>query len=364
MTRRFLIYRALSGFTCQAPVFALYGLSRGLHYGDLMTLVLAFAGAKIAFDLPSGVFADRVGRRAALLVRVVLEAVSVLLLLQDRFVASSLLAGAAFAFASGAESALVYEWNPKEYARVYGRAAAWGSVSTALAALVGGALLLVDPRLVYVLRFSVLLAAGAVAWTFVEPARGPVSPIREAARSLRPGFVKVLGFAGLVGAVQVAALQFQQPYLLESGVPLAAFGAVYLLFQLATAAGARSAHLLRSPLPVVAAISVAGFALLALPVGSGAVAALLLLKLAHGLALPTIGRLLNDGAPPSARASALSLRSLVEGAALLAVAPLLGWTADSASLHAAFGLSAVLVLPGLFFTGAPCADSGGSRASA
>ena len=43
MTSRYAAYRALLGFTCQAPVFALFYLSQGLDYRGLMTLTLAFA---------------------------------------------------------------------------------------------------------------------------------------------------------------------------------------------------------------------------------------------------------------------------------------------------------------------------------
>jgi hypothetical protein len=162
----------------------------------------------------------------------------------------------------------------------------------------------------------------------------------------------------------VAALQLQQPYLREAGLPLGAFGVLYVVFQLASAAGARLAHRLRRAAPAVTLLSAAGFAALFLLPGGAGAAGVLLLKFAHGLSIPAFGRLLNQRARPSARATSLSLRSLFEGGALLAAAPLLGWTAHAFSLPAAFGAAALLVLPGMFLAEAPCVSSSGSPARA
>jgi hypothetical protein len=356
MTRRFLAYRALVGFTCQAPVFALFYLANGLTYSDIMGLALAFAGAKIACDIPSGILADRLGRKTAILLRVVLEATSVAVLFGHGFLLSSLLAGAATAFSAGAEQALVFEWHGRGFARVFGRATSWSCLSTALASLVGGALATVDFRLVYAVRLAVLAAAAGVALTFVEPKR-PLSAASANAslpRLSRP-LVRTLSFVGTLGAVQLAALQLQQPFLRVSGVPLAAFGALYVAFQVATAAGARVAHRFSSPLHAVGLVSSAGLALVALPLPVASVFAFFLLKFAHGVALPSFGASLTALAQAASRATSISFRSLFEGSVLLVAAPLMGWTADKVSLHAAFAVAAILALPALLFLeSTPC----------
>ena len=59
VVNRFAAYRALLGFTCQAPIFALFYLANGLDYLGLMTLAVAFAGA-MALGF---VELDRPGRR-------------------------------------------------------------------------------------------------------------------------------------------------------------------------------------------------------------------------------------------------------------------------------------------------------------
>lgn len=365
MSRRFTAYRALIGFTCQTPVFALFYLANGLDFSGLMTLALAFAGAKVACDLPSGLFADRFGRKAAILARVALESASVALLFGHHFLLSSVLGGAAVAFSAGAEQALVFEWHGGGFTKVFGRTTSWSCLSTAAASIAGGALATVDFHLVYVLRLAVLAAAGVVALTFVEPPRraAPSAPADASLPSRR--LPRLLAFVGALGAVHVAALQLQQPFLRHAGIPLAWLGALYVAFQLATAAGARVAHRLHSPLPTVALLSAAGLALVAIPPAAAGVAALFLLKFAHGLSLPSFGASLNALAPARSRATALSFRSLFEGSALLVVAPLMGWTADAVSLSAAFAVAALFALPTLLLLEtSSCVAPVGSRSRA
>ena len=359
----YALYRALLGFACQAPVFALFALDRGAGYRDLTLWTLAFAAAKAACDVPAGVFADRLGRRPALVARAGLEVLSVAVLFEHRFLLSSVLAGAACAFSSGAEAAFVYEHRPRDFARVFGRAASWSAISAAAAAVIGAALATVNVDLVFVLRLLALLGAGAVALALPEPPRRAAEVVAAPPSRLR--LARILAFAGALGAVQVAALQLQPPFLREAGVPLAAFGALYVAFQAAGAVGARLAWRLPRALPSVALASAAGFAVMAALSGLPAVLGVFLLKLAHGVSLPVFGRALNERAPGGARATALSLRSLFEGAALLLAAPALGWAADSISLRAAFGLAALLVVPSLLLSEAvPCAVSSGSPARA
>lgn len=356
-----MLYRALLGFTCQAPVFALFALERGAGYRDLTLWTLCFAGAKAACDVPAGSFADRFGRRPALLARAALEAFSVALLFGHHFLLSSLCAGAACAFSSGAEAAFVFEHRPGDFARVFGRAASWSALSAATAAVAGAALATADVRLVFALRLAVLLVAGVVALSLAEPPR--IQAL--ASRPTRLPLLRVLAFAGILGAVQVAALQLQPPFLREAGVPLAALGALYVAFQAATAVGARLAWRFPRALPSIALASAAGFAAMAVLSGLPGLLGVFLLKAAHGMSLPIFGRALNERAPGAARARSLSLRSLFEGAALLLAAPALGWAADALSLKAAFGLTATLIVPSLLLSEAvPCADSSGSPARA
>jgi hypothetical protein len=284
----------------------------------------------------------------------------VAVLFDHRFMASAVLAGAGCAFSSGAEAALVYEAHGRNFQAVFGRAASWGFISTSVAALVGGLLASVNFEAVYALRLLALGAALVVATGFVEPERRPATfPGGEPSR--RRSVLAVFLFVGIVGAVQVAALQLQQPFLRAAGIPLESLGFLYVGFQLVTALGARWSHRLPGGLRLVGWISAAGFAVMALPVGMMGVLGVLLLKLAHGISLPAVGKALNDRAGSRHRATSLSFRSLFEGAALVVAAPALGWAADAVSLSSAFGLAALFLVPSLVITEVACVPFDSSR---
>lgn len=344
--RVFLAYRVLIGFACQVPFYTLYCLSQGLHYSDLMFLAVCFSCAKIAMDVPAGILADRVGRRVALYLRIALESISILFLLRDEFIASTLLAGSALAFSGSAETALVYEWSPTQFLRIFGRAASWGHVSTAVAAVVGAGLATLDYSLVFVARLFALAGAGALIWMFPEHREENPLRVDKAVQtlSLRP-----IVFIGLLGAVHIAALQLQQPFLVGTGVPVAALGALFVAFQIATAIGARIATRLPGAFMIVTILSIAGFGVMAFPIGAAGILALFVHKFAFGISLPTVGRILNQNAAPQARATSISMRSLSEGAALAVCAPIMGWAADAWSIQAAFAVAAALSLPVSYF---------------
>jgi MFS family permease len=356
MAARFTAYKALMGFTCQAPIFALFYLSNGVNYQGLMTIAVVFAIAKTCFDVPAGLLADRFGRKKAVLARIALEAVSVVLLFDRQFIPASALAGIGCAFSSGAETSLAYEGFGRDFPKNFGRASSWGFSSTAIAALAGGWLGTVSFDLVYMLRLTALVAAGAVAFGFEEPAR-PLHRAPAPSNPARTGLVRILVIVGIVGAVQVAALHLQQPFIRQAGVPLASLGILYVVFQGVSALGARAAHRLPRSLRMVTLLSTAGFVVMSLPIGILGVMGIFLLKFAHGISLPSVGKALSERTDPSRRATALSLRSLYEGAALLVAAPALGWAASSMSLASAFGLAALILAPSVYYSEVPCASS-------
>lgn len=356
MRHRYPLYRALIGFTCQAPIYVLFYRAQGMDYRSILGLTSAFALSKLICDIPSGIFADRFGRKPALFGRILLEALSVLLLLEGHFFLSALLAGAGCAFSTGAEQALVYEQCGPDFARVYGRGTSWGFLSTALASLAGAALAGIGFEWVYRLRLLTLGLAGSVLLTFPESRPQGATPVPD--RSVRPAALPLLTLLGLVAGLHLSLLPLQQPYLVQAGFPIATLGLVFVALQLVTALGSRLSQQLPAPLFWVVLLSFAGFLALSPAPGLPGLGALLLLKLAHGISIPAAATALNACAPAHARATVLSLRSLFEGAALAVAAPLLGWTADGSGPGSAFLLAALLLLPSLFlFRRKPCVFS-------
>ena len=121
--RLFVWFRILFNCRFYYPVFTILFLDLGLSLGEFAALNVVWALTSVVLEVPSGVLADRYGRRPLVVAAgglMVLE-MAVLCLMQPGqhdlvlwlFVANRVLSGAAEACASGADEALAYDSLPK-----------------------------------------------------------------------------------------------------------------------------------------------------------------------------------------------------------------------------------------------------------
>lgn len=142
----FLNWFATGLFT---PVLALMLLERGCTLETLPLVLACYSAVVIVCEVPSGIFADLMGRKRTFLVSCGLYAVAVTALLFAgsvwTLVPGFLLYGAARAFASGSLDALfveeaVGEKGPEALATVTGQLSLWQVLGLTAGALAGGAL--------------------------------------------------------------------------------------------------------------------------------------------------------------------------------------------------------------------------------
>ena len=156
-----------------------------LSAAEAIMLAATYDIATTLLEVPLGYLSDRVGRRLTLILASISASAGCLLLVTgDSFTAFALaqvLLGAGSAFASGTDSALLYESLDRA-----GRGSeiqdhelrAWRFSFTALAisALTGGALASKAPEWAYLATFITTAVAAALAWRFTEPARVEPAP--------------------------------------------------------------------------------------------------------------------------------------------------------------------------------------------
>lgn len=159
-------------------VNTLFLLEAGLDILGVFLANAAFTAGMVLFEIPTGVFADTVGRRASFLLSVsVLAVTTAAYVVAARlgggllvFAVISVVMGLGFTFYSGAvEAWLVDALNHAGYAGNLDRVLARGSMVSGAAmlvgTLVGGVLGDIDLAVPYVARTFMLLGALAVAWT-------------------------------------------------------------------------------------------------------------------------------------------------------------------------------------------------------
>lgn len=169
----------LRGLRFGLGVWVLYYLRvtdyAGIGVVETVTILTAFA-----LEIPTGIAADRWGRKRTLVLSLAIEVVGYLLLAGvgslAGLVLSLLVLQAGRALYSGTYEAFLYETlaargREIEYGRLWARAQAWQLGSVAAATLAGGFLYRTDPRLPFLCAAFAFALAAALAGRLREPER-------------------------------------------------------------------------------------------------------------------------------------------------------------------------------------------------
>ena len=364
----------------------LFLLDAGLSVSEAFTVNAFFTVGMVVFEVPTGVVADAVGRRASYLLGAATLFVSTLVYLLMwqadgsllAWAAASVLLGLGFTFFSGATEAwLVDGLRASGYEGSLESAFARGQIATGVAMLTGtiaGGLLaqVTNLGVPYVLRAAMLALTFVVAWRSMHdvgfaPSRGAsvTAEMRAIVRSsLDHGFldppVRWLMLAGPFSAgVSIYGFYAAQPYLLELYGDDKAYAVAALSAALVAGAQilggvlvpyvARVFRRRTSVLLAGSALTVGMLVLMGLASSFWvAVGLLALWSTAFSLMSPVRQAFLNGLIPSAQRATVLSSDNLLSSAGGVVAQPGLGKVADVWSYGSAYLVSAgveVLALP-------------------
>ena len=380
--RLFYAFRLLATSYLFVPIFMLFQAERGLSFFERLALGGIYSAVIIIVEVPTGVFADRLGRRRSMLWGAVAMVAASLLAVRAHnfasFAVAEALAALSMALCSGADSAYLYDLlaahgRAGEYARRESAASAWHLAGSALAFAGGGLLARVDLTLPYLATAAVAGAAAIVACLMREDRAAPADPLgdlaspRLAVRSWGREMLAALaavtrngrlawlvGYSAVVFALLRATVYVYQPYLAERGLGTAEIGALFAAVYLVASLVAYRTHRLRAyvgderllwGLLAVLAASFIGLA----SAGSGPwmLGLLLVQAVASGIYSPLTKPLLNREISDShGRAAVLSVESMARRAAMSLFAPLVGLYGqrDVMLLCGAVGLAGLLLL--------------------
>ncbi|MHC4548004.1 MAG: MFS transporter [Planctomycetota bacterium] len=259
--RLFLLFRATTRAILFAPYIQFfmqrtrglseveYGLLQGLYY---LVVVLA--------EVPSGVLADRIGRKTTLILGAACGALGSFVFALSfsfwAFVGGEVLFALATAIVSGADSALLYDSlaadrRESEYARAEGAAQASWLCVTALGLPLADRFLVVDgdPVLAYWVTGGLIAVGGLSALGLREPPLKQRLSTREITSGALRDVVRIPGIArlivysvGLFALLRASIVNFFHPALADAGVPVDFYGTVLAVVNVAGAVAAWRAH--------------------------------------------------------------------------------------------------------------------------
>ena len=381
--RRFYAFQVVNDFSFTAGIWIIFLQSRGFSLAEIGLAESAFHLAPVTLELPSGSFADVLGRKWSMTAGALLIAGSTALM----FVADSLwvllpamyLNGAAYAFRSGAQQAFLFDSLGSEptgnrFTQLLGKLNAVAYVAIAATTALGATLADRD----YALPFGLAVGAGlAAAWLAaglkepvrpIEERRGMGGTIVEALRIVRGDgqLAALIVFAAALWTVSALVHLYAQAVLAERGLATSQIGIVLSVTLFSTAIGAWLAGRLTNLRPfrfwtVAATGAIAGSGLLlggsSIPL---AIAGLIVAELFAGAFEPMIAQRVNTAITSAQRATVLSVEGFLYSVTMIWAFPLFGWTAERYGWLPAYGVAGgiVVALLGIFLV------LGGGRAAA
>ena len=367
---RFGAFRFFVDFQLWIPIWVIYlNETRGFSIIEITFLDVLLMIILVILEIPTGVIADRWGRKVSLCYGAFIHAVAILVFsFAGNIVVIAIsytVVAIALTLFSGADSAFVYDslkaaGRREEYQKIWGRIHSISLVA-GVVSLVLGAFLAAITNLWFpiVVSAGLMLIAWIVALTFKEPPReeAPTS-YRETilnavnvVRSKPPVYTMML-FAGFVMAIAVSFSILLQPYLRSHGIEIKFIGILQVPEQILGIFAALFAYRLVGIIGVGRTMLLCPVAILVAAIGLGsfdhiaAFAFYPLTGLVFAMSFPVLSTYFNDRIPSASRATVLSIYQLTFSLFVVFFEPVLGWLADTRDFPTAYLAAAVIIAVG------------------
>lgn len=346
------------------PVMTIYLTSRGLNILQISVMHGVILAAQSLAEVPTGVLADRWGRKTAWALAIGLQFIGEAWFFFARsygeYLWIAVIGGIGFAFGSGAVEALVVDSFPSaersgQIKKALGSIAAASRVGNILAFLISGWIFRQIDEVHFLLAIGLTAAAVGIGAFLTLLATEPQRKISEnhiqsvhsfsaELRLLRSGWQtlrsqpSLLRLAGLMiftdpfGFYLISLIQI---YYGRAGVPGSWFGPALAVGSVLAALSENNAyrldHLLRPSVAVVWSAALPGLIYLVMaPIQSPflAVAAFLVLYSVAFASRPLLRGLINQSIPSENRATVLSMIQLIQSLYLAVIGAVLGWIGD------------------------------------
>jgi MFS family permease len=372
------IIKFLSSLYFYHQVITLYFQARGLNYVQINSLWGIIVGTQALAEIPTGIIADRVGRKYSIVAALALQFLGELIFIfADTyllFVIVCIIAGIGFSFLSGCFEAFMYDSlktkkKEHEMQKVAGLNGSFALAATLIGSVVGG-FITANLQLTGFLH-AVILTAFFVFLSFLaslflkEPQlmnrQHEVSTYRlikdgtillKTNRSLRRIIVLSLLATPFVNYL----LNFYPPYLVKAHVGGYQLGLTLAFASLLAVFASKYAYLLEKVLGVKTGLSVAvlipGIFYFLLAFIYHSIVSIILVVFAFAsmhIQKPIFSDYLNRRIESRNRATVLSMINVISGLYVAIMGLVIGFLADSSSLNYSFiFMGSVIVIAGLF----------------
>jgi MFS family permease len=350
------------------PYIVPFYQENGLDMHQIMLLQAAYSVSIIALEIPSGYFADVIGRRRTLIMGVIMGTLGMGIYTISYgfagFLVAELVLGFGQSFVSGADSALLYDslleiQKEKDYIKYEGRMVSIGNVAEAMAGIAGGLLALISLRTNYYAQTCVSLLAVPAAILLIEPSRHKrlgvfnfrtILNIVTDSLFIRKELRTNIFLSAIIGTATLTMAWFAQPYFESVDLPLSLFGIMWTALNLTVGFAAMLAYRVERRLGasltvlLLAILIPAGYLALGQLSSVWAISILFIFYIVRGIATPVLKNYIHLLTTSEVRATVLSVRNFIIRICFVLVGPAMGYLTDRTSLQKALTFGGLVFL--------------------
>ncbi|MFO7828690.1 MAG: MFS transporter [Bacteroidales bacterium] len=360
------IIKIAKWFMLFMPIVVLFYEDNGLEMRHVFLLQAIYSISIVILEIPSGYFADALGRKSTLVIGTILGFLGFLTYSFSYdfygFLMAEIILGIGQSLISGADSAMLYDTlqesgKKDQYIKFEGRMVSIGNFAEAIAGVLGGLLAGLSLRYPYYAQTFVAFIGIPAAILLIEPNKhrkliklkfNDILKIVKYALHDNKELKWNIIFSSVIGASTLTMAWFVQPYFEMIALPVALFGIFWTMLNLTVGISAMLAHkieakLLQSKTMLLITIFIPlGYIAVSRINALWGISVLFIFYFVRGVATPVLKDYINKLCDSEIRATVLSVRNFVIRIFFAIIGPFVGWYTDTFSLPAALLLSGII----------------------
>ena len=362
------IIRCAKWFMLYMPIIGLFYADNGLTNTEIFLIQAAYSFSSALFAIPSGYFADVIGRKKTLVLGTILASSGFLLYATIHnfwafFIAETIM-GVGNSCISGTDSAMLYDslqqsQNQEKYLKYEGRVTSLGCLAETTAALLGGSIATIFTyNEVFWNQAIIALIAVPAALMLVEPSRGKllhksfrqVFDIGFYALFKHKGLSRTTMMSSVTGIATLTMAWTIQTYFIEQDFTEVQTTIVWVLLNLTVAMSSMFSDVLEKrfgmkPMILMMVIFIPlGYYALSIPSVFVALLCAFIFYYVRGYATPILKKLIQNYCDSEIRATVLSVRDLLIRLGFAIVGPFVGYLSDRYTFSFAMLVAGTLFL--------------------
>lgn len=365
----YYIYSVLSELLIVGPIVVLFMTAKGLSFTQIMVLQSICAFAVVLFDVPTGVIADKVGRKYSVMMGALFWGIGSLLYVYGNtfaiFALSEIMFSFGIALKSGANTALIYDTlkslgKESEFAKIEGKASSFTFYVLGFGAILSSFVYKININLPYLISAGFMALSIIASLFFVEP---PIEEKQEKevfsyGKQIIESFKYILGSEKIKAVIfyfmifyifYKSSFWFYQPYMQSVNIPVEYFGFIFFAFNIVAGLSSRYCQQIMNKtkprtLTFISILLIASFVMMGFIHIWVGVAAIFLQQIARGIYKPVTEKYLNKHIPSDKRATILSFQSFAGNITAAIAMPFLGILKDKTDIYVSNITMAVIML--------------------